>query len=147
MGAVDSTRAMNGTSVELNKSLVAQVNAVLSGQLPLGHLDQIIDAEFLDHAAFPGQKPGRAGFIDAVRTLREAFNQTVESVHTVAEGALVIDHWVSHGTHRGTFAGVQPTGRAVRVEGFSVWRIAENKLVESWGIVDLAGLMRQLRGP
>jgi predicted ester cyclase len=144
---MDSTCAMNGTPAELNKSLVAQVNAVLSGQLPLGHLEQIIDAEFRDHAAFPGQKPGREGFIDAVKSLREAFDQTVESLHTVAEGALVIDHWVSRGTHRGRFAGIEPTGRGVRVEGFSVWRIAGNKLVEAWGLVDLAGLMRQLRGP
>jgi predicted ester cyclase len=131
---------MNG-----DKKVVAVINSVLSGQSPVEALDEVMAADFRDHAAFPGQRPGRDGFKDAVTNLRTAFDQQVRSLHTVAEADLVIDHWVSEGKHRGAFFGIDPTGKNVRVEGFSVWRIAEGRAVEAWGLVDIAGLMRQLK--
>ena len=127
-----------------NRQVVAVINAVLSGDTPVTGLDDVIADDFHDHAAFPGQRPGRAGFADAVEKLRAAFDQKVRSLHTAAEGDLVIDHWVSEGTHRGAFFGIEPTGKNVRVEGFSVWRIKDGRAIEAWGLVDIAGLMRQL---
>ena len=128
-----------------NKKIIAVINSVLSGQSAVAALDEVMAADFKDHAAFPGQRSGRDGFQDAVANLRAAFDQTVRSLHTVAEGDLVIDHWISEGTHRGAFFGIEPTGKNVRVEGFSVWRIAGGQAVEAWGLVDIAGLMRQLK--
>ena len=128
-----------------NKKVVAVINSVLSGQSPVDALDEVMAADFKDNAAFPGQRPGRDGFKDAVANLRTAFDQQVRSLHTVAEDDLVIDHWVSEGTHRGAFFGIEPTGKNVRIEGFSVWRIADRRAAEAWGLVDIAGMMRQLR--
>jgi predicted ester cyclase len=42
---------------------------------------------------------------------------------------------------------VAPTGNKVRVEGFGVWRINNGRAEEAWGLVDVAGLMRQLSSP
>ena len=128
-----------------NKEIVAAINEVLSGERPLEALDAAIADDFKDNAAFPGQRPGRDGFKDAVGNLRSAFDQRVRSLHIVAEGDLVIDHWVSEGIHRGPFFGMPATGKNVRVEGFSVWRIAGGRAVEAWGLVDIAGLLRQLK--
>jgi len=85
------------------------------------------------------------GLKTAAEKLRAAFDQTVRSLHTVAEDDLVIDHWLSEGAHRGAFFGIEPTGKNVRIEGFSVWRIKDGRAVEAWGLVDIAGLMRQLK--
>ena len=128
-----------------NKKVVAVINSVLSGKSPVDALDEVMAGDFKDHAAFPGQRPGRDGFKDAVGNLRAAFDQEVRSLHTAAEDDLVIDHWVSEGTHRGSFFGIEPTDKKVRIEGFSVWRIAAGKAIEAWGLVDIAGLMRQLK--
>jgi predicted ester cyclase len=128
-----------------SKKVVATINAVLSGTQPVDALEDVIAGNFKDHAAFPGQRPGRDGFKDAAEKLRAAFDQTVRSLHTVAEDDLVIDHWLSEGTHRGAFFGIEPTGKNVRIEGFSVWRIKDGRAVEAWGLVDIAGLMRQLK--
>jgi len=128
-----------------NKKVIAVINSVLSGESPLDAFDEIVAEDFKDHAAFPGQRPGREGFADGVEKLRAAFDQKVRSLHTAAEGDLVIDHWVSEGTHRGAFFGIEPTGKNVRIEGFSVWRIKDGQAVEAWGLVDIAGLMRQLK--
>ena len=130
-----------------SKQIVFIINDVLSGQREVDSLDEIMSEDFQDHAAFPGQRPGLPGFKDAVASLRAAFDQKVQSLHTVAEGDLIIDHWMSAGEHRGAFFGIEPTGRTVRVEGFSVWRINEGRAVEAWGLVDIAGLMRQLSKP
>jgi predicted ester cyclase len=127
-----------------NRQVVAVINAVLSGENPITALKDVIADDFHDHAAFPGQRPGRAGFADAVEKLRAAFDQKVGSLHTAAEGDLVIDHWVSEGVHRGSFFGIEATGKNVRIEGFSVWRIKDGRAAEAWGLVDIAGLMRQL---
>jgi predicted ester cyclase len=128
-----------------NRQVVEVINAVLSGEKSIAALDTVIADDFHDHAAFPGQRPGRAGFTDAVEKLRAAFDQKVRSLHTAAEGELVIDHWVSEGVHRGAFFGIEPTGKNVRIEGFSVWRIEDGRAAEAWGLVDIAGLMRQLK--
>jgi predicted ester cyclase len=128
-----------------NRKAVAVINSVLSGQSSVAALDEVISGDFVDHAAFPGQRPGRDGFKEAVAKLRAAFDQNVRSLHTVAENDLVIDHWVSEGTHRDAFFGIEPTGKSVRIEGFSVWRMANGRAVEAWGLVDIAGLMRQLK--
>jgi len=128
-----------------NKKVVAVINSVLSGESPADALDEVMAADFKDHAAFPGQRPGRDGFMDAVANLRTAFDQTVRSLHTVAEDNLVIDHWISEGKHRGAFFGIEPSGKNVRIEGFSVWRVEDGRAVEAWGLVDIAGLMRQLK--
>jgi predicted ester cyclase len=127
-----------------NRKVVAVINAVLSGDKPITALDDVIAHDFQDHAAFPGQRPGRPGFADGVEKLRAAFDQKVRSLHTAAEGDLVIDHWVSEGVHRGAFFGIEPTGKNVRIEGFSVWRVEDGRAMEAWGLVDIAGLMRQL---
>jgi predicted ester cyclase len=128
-----------------NRRVVSIINAVLSGESPITALDDVTADDFQDHAAFPGQRPGRAGFADGVEKLRAAFDQKVRSLHTAAEGDLVIDHWSSEGTHRGAFFGIEPTGKNVRIEGFSVWRIKDGRAVEAWGLVDIASLMRQLK--
>jgi predicted ester cyclase len=130
-----------------SKQIVSIINDVLSGEREADSLDEVMAEDFQDHAAFPGQRPGRPGFKDAVASLRAAFDQKVRSLHTVAEDDLIIDHWISEGAHRGTFFGIEPTGRTVRVEGFSVWRINEGRAVEAWGLVDIAGLMGQLSKP
>jgi len=36
------------------------------------------------------------------------------------------------GTHRGEYAGLAGTGRAVRAEGVEVFRLADGKLAEGW---------------
>jgi predicted ester cyclase len=42
------------------------------------------------------------------------------------------------GTHRGSFLGIEPTGRRVTVSFFAIVRVADGKLVEEWGGLDPA---------
>lgn len=62
----------------------------------------------------------------------------------VAEGDKVVVRWRSRGIHQGEFMGVAPTGRDVTFTGMRLFRIAENKIAESWVNIDERGLQEQL---
>lgn len=57
---------------------------------------------------------------------------------------MVASHWTFIGTHNGEFLGVEPTGKRVAVEGLSMSRIRDGKIVESWGFWDTGELFKQL---
>jgi predicted ester cyclase len=40
-----------------------------------------------------------------------------------------------------------PTGKKLAWEGISIWRVADGKFVEHWGIDDLLGAAQQMRSP
>ena len=48
------------------------------------------------------------------------------------------------GTHTGTFLGVAPTGKQIEVTAIDIARLENGKIVDHWGEMDMAGLMRQL---
>ena len=49
-----------------------------------------------------------------------------------------------HGTNTGSFAGQPPTGKKINFESYRIYRIVNNKIVESWAMQDRLGLMEQL---
>ncbi len=62
----------------------------------------------------------------------------------IAEGDMVANRFVFHGTHRGEFMGIAPTGREVTARGIAIDRVEDGKIVESWIEVDLEDMVRQL---
>ena len=51
---------------------------------------------------------------------------------------------MAKGTHTGEFQGVPPTGKEINVMAFGLYRIANGKFVENWGLVDSLAHMQQL---
>ena len=62
----------------------------------------------------------------------------------IAEGDLVANRFVFHGTHRGEFMGIAPTGREVTFEGLSIDRVVDGKIVENWVEMDLEVILEQI---
>jgi steroid delta-isomerase-like uncharacterized protein len=56
----------------------------------------------------------------------------------------VVKRWTATGVQTGTLAGIPATGKAVRFSGSSAYRLVEGKIVESWYVYDLLGLLQQL---
>ena len=67
-------------------------------------------------------------------------------IHTVvAEGDKVLACLRFKGTHTGELFGNPPTGNAIDVEVFDLFRFgADGRMVEHWAMVDSLGLLRQL---
>ena len=62
----------------------------------------------------------------------------------LAEGDKVAVHDRLRGTHRGDFLGIAPTGRDIDVDFIHIFRLAEGRIVERWGVADTTTLLRQL---
>lgn len=62
----------------------------------------------------------------------------------LAEGDLVAIRGRLVGIHKGDFMGIPPTGRKIDLELFVNYRIANDKIVDHWMILDSAVMMEQL---
>ena len=76
----------------------------------------------------------RAGFPDIQWTLEEM----------VAEGDKVAARFTMRGTHRGTFSGVPPTGKSIRVQAMNIYRLSDGQFVEERGQPDMLVLLQQI---
>lgn len=106
-----------------------------------------IAEDFVDHS--PGAPPDARGpdFVrrQAEATLASFPDFRFEKRHTVAEGDLVAIHWTMTGTSTEAVAGPGGAGKAVAVDGISLFRYDdEGKVAESWDLVDRAGMLTQL---
>jgi steroid delta-isomerase-like uncharacterized protein len=63
----------------------------------------------------------------------------------LATNDMVAASFVYEGTHRGTLFGIPPTGRRLRFTSCDIFRLADGRFVEHWGMGDIAGIMAQLK--
>ncbi|MDT3446828.1 ester cyclase [Pseudofrankia sp. BMG5.37] len=91
------------------------------------------------------QQQGRGTYLDIVAANRRAFPDLVWTVEDmVAEGDTVAVRYIMTGTHRGTFAGVAATGRAVHAQSMAFYRLADGKIVEERAQLDMLSLLQQM---
>ena len=65
----------------------------------------------------------------------------------IAEGDKVFVMARMTGTQRGEFMGIPPAGNTINVSVCDYFRVENGALTEHWGIMDAAGMMRQLTAP
>ncbi len=131
-------------SPEENKAIGRRiVDALNSGNLTA--IDEVFAPSYIDRNPFPGATPDRNGLKKSLTQFRLAFpdvRYTVED-EIVADDKLV-HRLIAKGTHKGEFQGVPATGKQATWTEFHIGRIANGKVVESWGVVDQLGMMQQL---
>jgi steroid delta-isomerase-like uncharacterized protein len=117
-----------------------------TGNLAL--IDNVYAPDFLAHWPASSEVPERRG-IEGVRfgvtRIRTAFPDWHERVLDVFGSAdRVASRYVSTGTHRGTFWGIEPTGRRIEIEEISIFRIAGGRVAEQWCMFDELARLQQL---
>ncbi|MFY7938945.1 MAG: ester cyclase, partial [Flavobacterium sp.] len=55
-----------------------------------------------------------------------------------------VKHWQFKGTHTGDFAGIKPTGKTVDIEGCTIAKIVDGKIVEEQDFMDNMSFLTQL---
>ena len=50
------------------------------------------------------------------------------------------------GAHGGPYFGLAPTGRPLRFTSCDIFRVRDGRIVEHWGMGDIAGVLAQLKG-
>jgi predicted ester cyclase len=131
-------------STEANKAIVRRyMDQVLNGR-HVDALDEIAAEDYIDHAAFPGQVPGRQGMKYRISYLLAALDPYWTAHDFIAEGDLVVSRWSLAGTQRGEFLGIRPTGREFTLKVIELYRVKDGKMAEHWNVVDMFGLYQQL---
>jgi predicted ester cyclase len=107
-------------------------------------LATIVAEEHVQHSAL-GDHYGPEGLRIDVETWRSAFpDLTVVLEDLLAVDDRVVRRFVLRGTHYGPVLGIAATGSPVEFKGIAIDRLVERRLVESWVLLDLYGLTRQL---
>jgi steroid delta-isomerase-like uncharacterized protein len=136
------------TDTERNKANFQRLYDEVMNGYDVEAADRLITPDRPDHdATFPAEfTRDREGFKKLFRMLIAAFpDLTFTTEFMVAEGDMVGAFSSVHGTHRGEFMGVPPTGNAFTITNADFCRFTDDGLIaEHWGLVDIASMMRQL---
>jgi predicted ester cyclase len=140
-GAAETDRA--------NAALLDRYFAAVNAHDVAG-LRDVIASRYIQHDRNQGQ--GLEGMQAAFRSYFEMFpdfHWTLED--SVVTNDTVVARFRITATHDRTIRlgpdapALPPTGRKLAWEGISIWRVADGKFVEHWGVDDLLGLVQQVR--
>lgn len=110
---------------------------------------------FSDDATNHGMPVGRDGVGEVLDDIAATFPDVrFELADVVAEGDWVVVRCYMLGTHLGTgrhpfvheglLAGVEPTGKEMRVQHIHMFKLKDGQIVEHWACRDDVGMVRQL---
>src|SRR5215472_17202183 len=90
--------------------------------------------DFVGH--FPKASPfgelrGHSGIRGAIETVRCAFPDWTETIEDVViEGDKVVTRYKRTGVHKGAFFDLAPTGKSIRTEEISIFRVQNGRVAE-----------------
>jgi steroid delta-isomerase-like uncharacterized protein len=114
-------------SPEENKEIIRRFYAECWDTGDLAAVDRFVAPSY--HAAAVGQD--REDYKRTMAAMRASFpdlHWTLEDL--IAEGDKVVNRWTMHGTHRGEWSGIAPTGQVVAMPGITIFRLVNGKIVE-----------------
>lgn len=127
-----------------NQALVRRYLEEVINQGKLAVIDEVVASDYAGHAMGAPEVKGSEGLKQRLTMLRTAFPDvhiTVDDM--VAAGDKVATRTTFHGTHKGEYLGIAPTGKTITATGIGIMHIANGKIQENW----LAGdLLQQLGG-
>jgi predicted ester cyclase len=134
------------SSAEANKALVrrfveAQANA------DLDTLDKLLAPDFVDHNLFPGQEPGREGFMQSVaedQNVVSDIRTTIDYQATDGDNMVITRHTTRARHDRGEFYGLMPTGKVDEWMSIVIHRIEVGKIAEEWSATDASPLLKDI---
>jgi predicted ester cyclase len=138
------------TEEERNKAVLHRFWSEVWDQGKLDVVDEIFHPDFVDHGLAPGlTKQGPEGAKEAVMQFRTAMPDLYLTVdEMVAEGDKVMTRWTSGGTQTGPLNSargtIPPSGRKGVVQGFTINRLEDGKIIDAWDNFDIMGMLQQL---
>lgn len=108
-------------------------------------LDVLLTDDFADHETMIGIPPTRDGLKTKYGLLRAGFSDFAFAVEDLmSDRDRVAVRVTVSGTHDGDFMGRSPTGRRFEVASVGIFRVADGRLAEHWGVFDQLGMLGQL---
>jgi steroid delta-isomerase-like uncharacterized protein len=139
---------MSGAETTSNKAIFGRFHdAMNAGDADVfaRTIDEIVAPNLLFHTPAPMDATGAQALKQVWTVLLRAFPDLHVAVEDViAEGDKIVVRNTVTGTHRGEYRGLPPTGKSVKYGEIFIFRFAEGRIAEIWGVVDLMSQMRQL---
>jgi steroid delta-isomerase-like uncharacterized protein len=109
----------------------------------LSKWDELIDDSFVDRDPMPGMSDDKKAQREVAVMVTTAFSDRKMSMHDVSEteDGRVVENWRMEGTHVAEAMGIPPSNQAISVRGMELWRVANGKVVEHWGVVDISDVL------
>jgi len=129
-------------NIDVIKHMVDMIN-----QKKLSQLAEFTHHDFKRHdlaGALP-EVSGADGPANLVQLVLRAIPDIhYEIVQVIAKNDRGAAHLRGTGTHRGEFLGVAGTGKRIEWNGINIYRFEDGKVIETWQLLDVWGLMRQM---
>ena len=134
---------------EQNKAIVLRYYEEIFERRRLAVIDEIFASGYVNHQRIDPYGTDEVRGPEGLKRLATEFFSAFPDHHTavddiIAEGDKVVTRWTTRGTHQGYLFGIAPTNRRVTISGITIDRVVDEKIVETWTNMDLAGLMQQL---
>jgi steroid delta-isomerase-like uncharacterized protein len=131
---------------EENKLLARRALEEIYSKGDLDAVGELVHAEFLNREpAHPDLPVGPDSVRQTVAGLHTTFSDLRFEVHQeVAEGDRVVQLVTMSGRQTGPIMGRPPTGKEFSARQIHIWRVADGRLAEHWGVRDDLGLLTQL---
>jgi steroid delta-isomerase-like uncharacterized protein len=137
-----------GVRGEDNKALVRRWVDEVWNKRNMAAIEDFLAPTYVGHASGVPDAKDPEGFRQRHTALSTAFPDfrfTVEEI--IAEGDKVALRYTLHGTHRGEFMGIAPTGKEMAWAGMTLFHIANGKIQETWLLTDLVRQLGMLSAP
>jgi steroid delta-isomerase-like uncharacterized protein len=105
---------------------------------------EIVSGDFVDNDPMQGLPPTTEGLQALAQMVVGTFeDRDIEAEHLETPDGRVVENWVFTGRHTGEAMGIPPSGEAIRIRGIEIWRVADDKIVERWGVIDVSDVMQK----
>jgi steroid delta-isomerase-like uncharacterized protein len=133
-------------STEQNKAIIRQLIEELINQNNLSLGEQLMAADIIEHEELPpGIPTGIEGTKIMFTMLHNAFPDFKATINDlIAEDDKVVVFMTWTGTQHGEWMGLPPSGKPMSINVMDIFRVADGKLVEHWGMMDSMAMMQQL---
>ncbi|MHC5011352.1 MAG: ester cyclase [Planctomycetota bacterium] len=132
-------------STEANKAVVRRYIEDVVNTGDVSAIARFISPSYVEiheNEAYPMGIEGAREHVRGVRATYPDLHVTVEQ--QIAESDWVATRITAHGTHRGAWLGIRPTGKRIRITGVNIDRIEDGRIVEHGGAANLLGPLLEI---
>ncbi len=149
-GAVLAGAALARSEASAAQSIVDRFAAALNAHDIVAFADLFAE-DYANHqssaaAPAPSGKSAKRATVDFFQARLEAMSDLAVSVEvSLIEGERAAASFLYEGTQTGVYYGFAPSGRKLRFTSCDIFRVRDGRIVEHWGMGDIAGVLKQLK--
>ena len=129
-----------------NKNLVLNFVEEFKNRANHDIIDQIFTDDFVHHLKLPNLPSDKEGTRMIGQMVVAAFPDVHVKVEDIlVDGNKVVERSTALATHKGEFLGVPASNHQVRWKEVHIYRLSGGKIAEHWPMLDMFGLMNQIK--